>query len=674
MKKYRVGLIGAGGISDWHVEALARVPNAELYGIFDLDEQRARAQAERFGVKSMSSMEQMAKEGVDVMHILTPPSSHCNVAVRAMELGCDVLIEKPLATDVSDCVQIARVSRETGRRACVNHSLLFDPQVRRAVDLVNQGKIGRVVSVDFLRGSDYPPYAGGDLPPHYRDAAYPYRDLGVHALYLFQEFLGPIESVDAQWASHGGDPNLVFDEWRALVRCRDGLGQFQLSWNTKPLQSQLIIQGTAGVLRIDLFLMFHAMRSSLPLPKPVERIVNAVTDSVQPLIDVPQSVVKFARGRIRPFQGLQDFVGAFYEALGSGAALPVSMEDATVVVDWVERVARQADDDHKKSLKTRPTLGPADVLVTGAAGGLGSAVVSHLVREGKRVRMFVRRAPAELPEGVQVVVGNLGNPDDVERAVCGADQVVHLGAAMRGSWADFECGTIAGTSNVLAACSRFDVQKLVYISSMSVIDFAGGEKGSSIDESTALEPRAEERGFYTQAKLAAERLVSEWCATQKLPTVILRPGQIFGGKIPLMTGAVARSLGSRWLVLGDGKVRLPLVYIDDVVDAILLSLGGTSADGQVIQLIDPEPITQNDVLAMTDDSKRPVLRIPRRVVFALGRQSEPVLGWLGRQSPIAEYRLRSALAIRSFDSTRAADLLGWSPRIGVREGIRRELA
>ena len=141
-----------------------------------------------------------------------------------------------------------------------------------------------------------------------------------------------------------------------------------------------------------------------------------------------------------------------------------------------------------------------------------------------------------------------------------------------------------------------------------------------------------------------------------------------------MTGAVARSLGSRWLVLGDGKVRLPLVYIDDVVDAILLSLGGTSADGQVIQLIDPEPITQNDVLAMTDDSKRPVLRIPRRVVFALGRQSEPVLGWLGRQSPIAEYRLRSALAIRSFDSTRAADLLGWSPRIGVREGIRRELA
>ena len=70
-------------------------------------------------------------------------------------------------------------------------------------------------------------------------------------MYLLQAFLGPIESVHADWRSLGGDPNLAFDEWRAQVRCRDGLGQFQLSWNVKPMQSQIIIQGTKGVLRVD---------------------------------------------------------------------------------------------------------------------------------------------------------------------------------------------------------------------------------------------------------------------------------------------------------------------------------------------------------------------------------------------------------------------------------------
>ena len=54
--------------------------------------------------------------------------------------------------------------------------------------------------------------------------------------------------------------------------------------------------------------------------------------------------------------------------------------------------------------------------------------------------------------------------------------------------------------------------------------------------------------------------------------MILRPGQIFGGGIPLINGAVARNAGGRWLVLGDGKLELPLVYIDDVVDAILAAM------------------------------------------------------------------------------------------------------
>src|SRR5262249_14700952 len=241
------------------------------------------------------------------------------------------------------------------------------------------------------RGSEYPPYEGGPLPPWYRDPGYPFRDIGVHCLYLVQELLGPIEDVEASWRSLGGDPNLAFDEWRAIVRCQRGLGQFQLTYNTKPMQSQLIIHGTKSVLRVDLFAMFHGKRGSTPLPKAAERLVNAFTDSIQPLIDVPIGVWKFVRKEVQSYQGLRDLVADFYRRLAAGEPPPVSVEDAAQVVKWVEDVARRADADQRERLGKFKLSERVPYLVTGASGSLGKATVRRLVADGKHVRVFVRR-------------------------------------------------------------------------------------------------------------------------------------------------------------------------------------------------------------------------------------------------------------------------------------------
>src|SRR5439155_23389235 len=204
------------------------------------------------------------------------------------------------------------------------------------------------------------------------------------------------------------------------------------------------------------------------------------------------------------------------------------------------------------------------------------------------------------------------------------------------------------------------------ISSMSVVDWAGSADNGPVSEATALEPRPDERGAYTRAKLEAENLVVE-AARAGLPCVILRPGQIFGGGIPLINGAIARNAGGRWLVLGDGKLELPLVYIDDVVDAITRAIDKKLVGGEVIQIIDPEHLTQDDVLGLAGGA-RPIVRVPRQIVFALGKLSEYPLGALGRQSPVAVYRLRSAMARLRYESDRASVLLGWQPKVGVREG------
>ena len=295
--------------------------------------------------------------------------------------------------------------------------------------------------------------------------------------------------------------------------------------------------------------------------------------------------------------------------------------------------------------------------------------MKRLVAEGKKLRVFVRRIPKQPIPGVEYRFGNLGDPVAVDDAIAGAETVIHVGASMKGGWPEHLGGTVVGTQNVIDACKKHHVGQLVHISSMSVIDWAGSSGKPVVSETVALEPRADERGAYTRAKLEAERKVSA-AAKDGLPCVILRPGQIFGGGIPLVNGAVARRAGSRWLVLGDGSLELPLVYIDDVVDAVMASIEKHLTKGEVIHIIDGAPLTQDEVLALAGGSAR-IIKLPRGVVFALGKLSELPLGALGRPSPIALYRMQSAMAQLHYESNRAQQLLGWEPRVGVREGIRR---
>jgi predicted dehydrogenase/nucleoside-diphosphate-sugar epimerase len=642
----RVGLIGAGYVSPFHLQALRRLPEVEIVGVCDLD--RARAQAT--GCRAFGSTSELYAAGVDFVHILTPPASHAALTIEALQNGCHVLVEKPLATSVEDCDRIAAAAGD--KIVCVNHSLLRDPFVMQALDLVRAGAIGDILAVDYFRSSDYPPHPGGPLPPQYRDGGYPFRDLGVHALYLLQAFLGDIQDAHGQFRSAGklsADPNLRYDEWRALVRCAKGTGQIQLSWNVKPIQNQLFIQGTRGTIRADLFSMFVTCRKNTPFPKALERVLNARREGQAIGRQVRQNVVKFLRGRLMSYHGLQMFIADFY----ANPRAIVSLADARQVVDWTERLARPADEAKRQWLASFPAKLTAPVLVTGAGGFIGRHLLKRLLEQHDRVRVFVRREIPADPR-VEVVIGDLGDPEAVDRAVAGTQTIYHVGAAMRGSREDFARGTVVGTKNILDAMRRHHVGKLVYVSSLSVLHAAAAKPGVPIQEDWPLEPRASERGAYTQTKLAAEKLVRE----SGLPAVILRPGQVFGPGATPVTGAVAHRIGKRWVILGAGKLVLPLVYVEDLVDAILLA---TKKDAGLWHIVDTGAAVTQEHLAPG------AIKLPYPLVYHLAWAAELILK---TRAPLTRYRLQSALAPVSFDCTAAARDLGWHPRVGVAAGLK----
>src|SRR5438552_14188876 len=116
--RYQAGLVGAGYISDYPVAALRRLPNVEIVGVFDVAREKASALAAKHSLRAFQSLRALRDAGADVMHILTPPHTHAGVACQALELGCHVLIEKPLAVEMEDCERIEQLAESRRLSVC----------------------------------------------------------------------------------------------------------------------------------------------------------------------------------------------------------------------------------------------------------------------------------------------------------------------------------------------------------------------------------------------------------------------------------------------------------------------------------------------------------------------------------------------------------------------------
>ena len=673
--KLRVAVIGAGYVASHHLAALAELDFVEIIAICDTNADAAQALANRYGGQALRDAGALAALHPDIVHVLTPPASHTRLAMLALEMGAHVLVEKPMADSVAECEAMIAKSRECGRLLGVNHSDLLDPVVQQALQAVRNGRIGEVVSVDVIRNSEYPPYAGGPLPASVTQGSYPFRDLGVHGLYTLEAFLGAIAPPQVTYQSSGRDPNLHFDEWQALVPGEHGIGRLLLSWNARPMENRLVVRGTHGVIEVDRFLQTCRIQRVLPGPKFVGIVMGAMLDATTTLVRVPWNVARFATGRLKPSPGIRSGAAAFAQAVQCGAPAPFGGEDALRIAQLLEPACVEPDKLRLEQLAARlQVLEPADALVTGAAGFLGRALVKALRAKGKRVRVLVRKPVRAFAEdaGVQMVVGDLGDPEIVGHAVAGVATVFHVGAAMRGGQREFEAGTVWGTRNIVDACLQHATPRLVHVSSLSVLDHAGRKPSNTVTEASTLEPHPERRGAYTQTKGIAEACVRDAIARHTLPAVILRPGQIFGTGAETSTPNGTLSIAGRWIAVGPTSRTLPLVHVDDVVDAVLLAAGSDAAVGKVFNIVDPRTVTQEQYLAACrrklGDGLR-LLHVPTWSFMLLATAVELLGAVLRRPVPLTRYRVRSLRPLDNFDLTAAQTVLGWQPRVGVERGM-----
>jgi len=677
-KKLRVAVVGAGYVSKHHITALQSLGWAEIVGVADLDIKLAQQVADQFGIPlARSSLADLADSKPHAVYVLTPPSSHCALTIQALEMGCHVFVEKPMAETAEDCDRMIALATQRNLLLSVNHSDRLDPIVLRALSAVRSGACGELLAVDFYRGSEYAPYAGGKRSGPYRKGSYAFQDIGVHGLYLLESFLGQVDTVDVRYRQSGTDPNFLFDDWTGTTYCQLGVGRMHLSWLSRPMQNRLLIQGTKGSIEVDRFLQTFIVNRVYPGPKFIGMVLNALVGSVRRFFSVSWNVLRFALGRLSPSPGIYAGAIGFARAVAEGEPLQISADEGRRMVALMDPVCARADAEADSVYAGRlAELPPADVLITGASGFVGSALLKRLATGKLMLRVLVRRRSEwiESLPNVQVVIGDLGDPELVDHAVRDVHTVYHVGAAMKGGKESFRAGTTAAIENVIDSCIRHGVQRLVYVSSMSVFQHAGRAESAIVTEDYMYENHPDKRGLYTQTKLDAERAVLEAVRERRLPAVIVRPGQIFGPGAESVPPNGVIGIAGRWILVGPGRATLPLVYIDDVIDALELAATRDGLEGRIFNIVDTTEVTQNDYLAArcsAPGSRPGIIRIPVPIMAVLAFFVEILGKIMKRDVPLSRYRVRSLQPLANFDTTAARTDLGWSPRVGNAEGLGR---
>jgi nucleoside-diphosphate-sugar epimerase len=298
--------------------------------------------------------------------------------------------------------------------------------------------------------------------------------------------------------------------------------------------------------------------------------------------------------------------------------------------------------------------------------------VRRLINEGAKVRAGVRRIPSDPHPEVDYVPGDLGDPEYVDNLVSGVETVFHVGGTMKGSAADFRRGILVGTGNIIDASLKHKVKRFVHVSSLSVLDHAS-HRSEKVTEAWPLEPHPERRGAYTQNKLDTEQLVLTAAQQRGLPAVVIRPGVIFGPGMPPSSPAGSFGMFGRWIVVGGGRLALPLAYVDDVVDSLLMGASRSGLEGSLTNLVDPFLITQREYIHMAQraNPKIRALYVPKFVMLTASVGIEFLGRILKRSVPLSRYRIRSIIPLSNFDQTAARERLGWTPRVGVAEGLKR---
>ena len=621
----RLALIGCGAIAEqMHLPVLAGHEGLKLAALVDRDEKRAKKLAAGYSVATVvRDADDLPEDSIDAAILATPPFHHAPGAIGLMRRGIHVLVEKPMALNLAEAEEMCRVAEENGVVLAVGYFRRLFPSIRLLKGLIDAGSWGRVLSFTAEGGGMYN-WPAATLGNMRRDLAGGgvLIDFGSHVLdLLFALFQEPAEVLEYRDNALGGIESDCTIDLRLQHAGEPIRGSVALA-RTRQLPTRICVECERATLE---FLFTERFRI---------RIHPRGDEVVDPFHGSSKGYWMNAawEGEAEPESWYDTFrlqIDDWLEAILTGRETSLSGRSvlaAVRVIDacyqrpqpmsepWVWEGIDQSVTgtlcvpsvtNGTRSVPTTYSAPPVTktpkrkVLLTGATGFIGSRVaeIMHL-RDGWDVRALIHNPGnaarlARLP--VEMVQGDLKSAEAVKRLVDGCDAVVHCAVGTDwGQRKEIFKVTVDGTRRLAEAALAAGVKRMVHLSTISVYGDDSAMTGT-IDETTQVLPI--KGSEYGESKQQAEQAIQQVVA-RGLSAIILRPARVYGpfSRIFINRPIEAISQGRfRWL--GNPDVPADMVYVDNVVDAIVRSLAAPedAARGDVFTISDGDDLTWREL-------------------------------------------------------------------------------
>jgi nucleoside-diphosphate-sugar epimerase len=324
------------------------------------------------------------------------------------------------------------------------------------------------------------------------------------------------------------------------------------------------------------------------------------------------------------------------------------------------------------------------ILITGAGGFVGSKVVEKLLTYGfKKLRCLVRSSrnlskleqlASEASANVEFIQGNLLSREDCLQAVKGVSVIYHLAAGVEKSFPGCFLNSVVTTRNLLdAAIQETTLKRFVNTSSIAVYTNEKIPRGGLLDETCEVDTKFVERAeAYTYGKAKQDELVFEYAQKHNLPYVIVRPSVVFGPGKARITDRIGTDTFGIFLHLGLGNT-IPMTYVENCAEAIVLAGLRTGIDGQVFNITDDNLPTSRQFLRKYKRQVKNIksIPVPYWLWYSFNTLWEKYSKWSGGQLPPVFNRLTCEVYWKrvKYSNKKAKEQLGWQPKVPMNDAL-----
>jgi predicted dehydrogenase/nucleoside-diphosphate-sugar epimerase len=581
-----------------HLKAINASGRAVIVGVADpaATEEELRPLLPADAIVTGDAVELIARARPDVVHIVTPPSTHVALAEQAIRKGCHVYVEKPFVDTRAEAEHLLALAEEHGVKVCAGHQVLFEEPalaIWRALP-----EIGRLVHIEsyfsfkMVRRTITPVDQVKDILPH---AVYPVVDqlrAGTG------DRVSPIEVVGMSLDA-AGDAYVLLKLGRATA-------VVMVTLNGRPVEQYQSIVGSNGSLRADyigggLAKLVGPGTGPGVLLTPFRRAYRTVTSTTR-------GVVRLLVGGT--YGGLRTLTRRFYESILDETPMPLtprSIVDTVSICETIgtalSEVERAAEAEAKRRLETAAAaLPPVDieracVLVTGGTGLLGRRVAEELRQSGFPVRVVARRIPtcSRRVPGVEYAAGDLARGLD-PTVLKDVGTIVHSAAETSGGKEDHRRNSIEATRRLLEAAAASGVKQIVHISSLAVLR-TSRDVGRALDESVEVDPASIKRGPYVWGKAESELVARAAGIELGLDVKIIRPGPLVDYSDFHPPGRLGRELGPWFVAIGPKSGALSVCDVTTAARVIRSYLENFAAAPPLLNLVEAPAARRRELAA-----------------------------------------------------------------------------